>query len=216
MDGGVIDGGWYLDVAGFARSTPWLHGFFEVYTDAGLVLLAVLVAVVWWRARGEPAEVMAAVLWVPLGVLLAYGLSNLVKVLVREPRPCLRYPRVPTVAPCDFATDYSFPSNHVVFAVSAAVGLLLVAWRVGLLALALAVLVAFSRVYLGAHYPHDVLAGVLLGAAVACCGLLLRRPLTALVVRGRAGRMSRLVGTVERVPGAVRGDRSADRVLPAR
>ncbi|WP_410596080.1 phosphatase PAP2 family protein [Amycolatopsis sp. lyj-23] len=199
MDGGVIDGGWYLDVVGFARSTPWLHGFFEIYTDAGLGLLAVLAAVVWWRARGKPAETMAAALWVPLAVLLAYGLSNLVKVLVQEPRPCLRYPAVPTVAPCDFATDYSFPSNHVVFAVSAAVGLLLVAWRVGLLALVLAGLVAFSRVYLGAHYPHDVLAAVVLGAAIACCGLLLRRPLTTLVVRARDGRLSRLVGTAERV-----------------
>lgn len=199
MDGGAIDGGWYLDLVGFARSTPWLHGFFEIYTDAGLALLAVLAAVVWWRARGKPAEEMAAALWVPLGVLLAYGVSNLVKALVQEPRPCLRYPTVQTVAPCDFATDYSFPSNHVVFAASAAVGLLLVAWRAGLLALVLAALVAFSRVYLGAHYPHDVLAGAILGAAVACCGLLLRRPLTALVVRGRAGRMSRLVGTAERV-----------------
>jgi membrane-associated phospholipid phosphatase len=199
MDGGVIDGGWYLDVVGFARSTSWLHGFFEVYTDAGLGLLAVLAAVVWWKSRGQPAEVMAAALWVPLGVLLAYGLSNLVKVLVQEPRPCLRYPGVQTVAPCDFATDYSFPSNHVTLAVAAAVGLLLVAWRVGLLALVLAVLVAFSRVYLGAHYPHDVFAGAILGAAVACCGLLLRNPLTALVLWGRAGRLSLLVGTAERV-----------------
>jgi membrane-associated phospholipid phosphatase len=209
MDGGVIDGGWYLDVVSFARSTPWLHGFFEVYTDAGLGLLAVLAAVVWWRGRGNSAEGMAVALWVPLGVLLAYGLSNLVKVLVQEPRPCLRYPGVQTVASCDFATDYSFPSNHVTLAVSAAAGLLLVAWRIGLLALVFAVLVAFSRVYLGAHYPHDVLAGAILGAAVACCGLLLRRPLTALVVRGRAGRLHLLVGTAAtgRVPGGGRPGR---------
>ena len=64
---------------------------------------------------------MAAVLWVPIAVGLAYGLSNLVKILVEEPRPCIRYPAVPTVATCDFATDYSFPSNHVTIAVSAAV-----------------------------------------------------------------------------------------------
>lgn len=194
MDGGVIDGGWYLDVVGFARSTPWLHGFFAVFTDAGLGLLAVLAAVVWWRGRGKPAEVMAAAMWVPVGALLAYGVSNLVKIVVQEPRPCLRYPAVPTVAPCDFATDYSFPSNHVVLAVSAAVGLLLVARRIGAFALVLAALVAFSRVYLGAHYPHDVFAGAVVGAAVACCGLLLRRPLTALVLWGRAGRLSVLVG----------------------
>jgi hypothetical protein len=57
VDGGAIDGGWYLDVLGFARATPWLHGFFQVFTNAGLVLLALVVAVAWWRARRqEPGE----------------------------------------------------------------------------------------------------------------------------------------------------------------
>ncbi|WP_240521994.1 phosphatase PAP2 family protein [Amycolatopsis vastitatis] len=129
MDGGAIDGGWYLDVLEFARATPWLHEFFQVFTNAGLVLLALVVAVAWWRARHRDAGRMAAVLWVPIAAGLAYGLSNLVKVLVEEPRPCIRYPAVPTVATCDFATDYSFPSNHVTIAVSAAVALLLVGRR---------------------------------------------------------------------------------------
>jgi hypothetical protein len=120
VDGGAIDGGWYLDVLGFARATPWLHGFFQVFTNAGLVLLALVVAVAWWRARHRDAARMAAVIWVPIAIGLAYGLSNLVKILVEEPRPCIRYPAVPTVATCDFATDYSFPSNHVTIAVSAA------------------------------------------------------------------------------------------------
>jgi undecaprenyl-diphosphatase len=136
---------------------------------------------------------------------LAYGLSNLVKIFVEEPRPCIRYPAVPTVATCDFATDYSFPSNHVTIAVSAAVALFLVGRRAGLAALAVAVLIGFSRVYLGAHYVHDVLAGALLGAAVALIGLLLRAPLTALVIRLRSGRCRPLVGAAvlegKRVPG---------------
>ncbi|RSM42650.1 phosphatase PAP2 family protein [Amycolatopsis balhimycina DSM 5908] len=194
MDGGAIDGGWYLDVLGFARATPWLHGFFQVFTNAGLVLLALVVAFVWWRARRRDAGRMAAVLWVPIAVGLAYGLSNLVKILVEEPRPCIRFPAVPTVATCDFATDYSFPSNHVTIAVSAAVALLLVGRRAGLASLAVAVLIGFSRVYLGAHYVHDVLAGAVLGAGVALIGLLLRAPLTALVIRLRAGRCRPLVG----------------------
>ena len=53
--------------------------------------------------------------------------------------------------------------------------------RLGLVAAAAAVLMAFARVYIAAHYPWDVLAGLALGAAVATLGwLLLRRPLTAL------------------------------------
>jgi membrane-associated phospholipid phosphatase len=195
VDGGAIDGGWYLDVLGFARTTPWLHGFFQVFTNAGLVLLALVVAVAWWRARRRDAARMAAVIWVPIAIGLAYGLSNLVKILVEEPRPCIRYPAVPTVATCDFSTDYSFPSNHVTIAVSATVALFLVGRRVGLASLAVAVLIGFSRVYLGAHYVHDVLAGAVLGAGVALIGLLLRAPLTTVVVRLRSGRLRPPVGT---------------------
>lgn len=48
--------------------------------------------------------------------------------------------------------------------------------------MAAGLLLAFSRVYIAAHYPHHVLAGLLLGAAVSLVGyLVLRRPLTALV-----------------------------------
>ena len=62
-----------------------------------------------------------------------------------------------------------------------AAGLLLVSRRLGLVAAVAALLMAFSRVYIAAHYPWDVLAGLALGAAVAPLGwLLLRRPLTAL------------------------------------
>jgi membrane-associated phospholipid phosphatase len=189
---------------GFARETPWLQGFMTIYTNVGLVLLALLAVVTWWRTRPRDAARMAAALWVPLAVALAYGLSNLVKVLVQEPRPCIRYPAVPTVATCDYATDYSFPSNHVTLAVAAAVALLFAARRTGLVALALALLVAVSRMYLGAHYPHDVLAGAVLGALVACLGLPLRRPMTALVDHLRDGALRPLVGDGERTVVAAR------------
>lgn len=60
-------------------------------------------------------------------------------------------------------------------------GLLLVSVRLGLIAAAAALLMAFTRVYVAAHYPWDVLAGLLLGSIVTLVGwLLLRVPLTAL------------------------------------
>ncbi|MEV6624867.1 phosphatase PAP2 family protein [Amycolatopsis sp. NPDC051106] len=192
--GGGIDDGWYLDIAGLARATPWLHGFFLVFTDLGLVLLACLSVVAWWRARGGDAGRMAAALCVPLSVTVGAGLSNLVKIAVREPRPCIRFPAVPTVAPCDFATDYGFPSNHVTLAMAAAVALLLADRRIGSGALAVAALIGFSRVYLGAHYVHDVLAGAVLGTLVALAGLLVNGPLTAVVGRARTGRWRPFLG----------------------
>ncbi len=65
---------------------------------------------------------------------------------------------------------------------AAAAGLWLVDRRLGVVATVAAVLMAGSRVYIAAHYPHDVVAGLVVGAAVTLLGwFALRRLLTRLV-----------------------------------
>lgn len=59
--------------------------------------------------------------------------------------------------------DYSFPSGHTSASFAAATVLMISHWKGRYFALALAILIAFSRLYLYVHYPTDVLAGVLLG-----------------------------------------------------
>jgi undecaprenyl-diphosphatase len=49
--------------------------------------------------------------------------------------------------------------------------------RLAVIAAVAAVVMAFARVYIGAHYPQDVLAGLVLGAAVSLLGFYLARPL---------------------------------------
>lgn len=70
------------------------------------------------------------------------------------------------------ATDYGFPSNHAAVAVAVVAGLLFSSRRLGWLAVALAVLMAGARVYVGVHYPADVLAGLTLGGGIAAVGWL--------------------------------------------
>lgn len=72
------------------------------------------------------------------------------------------------------STDGSFPSDHAVAATAIAVALLMAHRRLGLVALAGAALVCVARVYVGAHYPGDVVAAAAIGAAVA---ILASRPL---------------------------------------
>ena len=66
--------------------------------------------------------------------------------------------------------DYSFPSGHTIASFEAATALLLHNRKFGIPAMILAVLVAFSRLYLYVHYPTDVIASIILGVGLAFLG----------------------------------------------
>lgn len=192
----IMDDDLYRDITDYAHSTPgWVHTLAEVGTQAGLLLLMAVAVVVWWLARRRGAREVALTLLVPVGTAVAYGISEVVKALVDEVRPCRAVAHaVTSIAACPAPTDYSFPSNHATLAAALATGIILARPVMAWLVVPMALLVAFSRVFLGVHYPHDVAAGLLLGAIVALVAArLLVRPGTRLVERWSGGRWSVLV-----------------------
>ena len=64
-------------------------------------------------------------------------------------------------------SDFSFPSGHTLASFEGAVALFIRNKKLGIAALILATLIAFSRLYLYVHYPTDVLASIILGTAIA-------------------------------------------------
>ena len=70
-------------------------------------------------------------------------------------------------------TDFSFPSGHTAASFAVVFALYFIGCELWKFSLVLAVLIAFSRLYLYVHYPSDVLAGVFLGAAAARCAVCL-------------------------------------------
>lgn len=133
-----------------------------IITDAGsFALLAPLsIAFLLLRRWKRPADDIAL-------VVIAAGsaaLPSVVKLIVARPRP--------TIEPLSHLTSLSFPSEHATQAAAIYLTIAIMlskglkrGWRelVIVIAVLIALAVAWSRVYLGVHYPTDVTAGLLLG-----------------------------------------------------
>jgi undecaprenyl-diphosphatase len=151
-----LNGGWL---------EPTLDQVMPYITDARyypiFFVLVALVVIVIWRLPGLRFVVLAMIT-----VVVADAIGNYVfKQAFIRPRPCIALEDVRLLVGC---TDSpSFPSNHAVNAGVLATLVMLYLPRFGLPALALALLVGYSRIYVGVHYPLDVLGGGLLGMSVA-------------------------------------------------
>ena len=175
----------------------------------GPVLLAAVFAATYVVARWRRAPRAAALLILGgIGTIIALGLNQLVGHAAQELRPHVAHPNALVLVAK--ANDDAFPSDHSVVAGGLALSILLVlgsgAWRrrrharrglphaeateasvpgvVRILAGAsvlLGLFLCFARVYVGAHYPGDVVAGYLL-AAVAVLAVSLLRPFASWAV----------------------------------
>jgi undecaprenyl-diphosphatase len=171
-----VDTQLFQTINDIAKATPWLHGIVLAYAGYGIVVFAALMLAGWWSARGQASPVrMAAALWAPLGMLVALGANQPLSAMVGEPRPYTTLQNILVLA--HRSADPSFPSDHAVMAGAVVAGVFLISRRLGWLAVLAAVVMAFSRVYIAAHYPQDVAAGVALGAAVSLLGFWLARRL---------------------------------------
>lgn len=171
------DFSWFLQVNELARRTGWAHGVLLWYALYGMILFGVLLVIGLLVARHLAAGRLAAAGWAAVGTLIAVGVNQPIGHLVDEARPYTTHPDVLVLAAR--SADFSFPSDHATMAGAVAAGLFLVSRRLGAVALAAGLVLAFARVYVGAHYPWDVAGGLLLGGSVVLLGwLLVRRPVT--------------------------------------
>ncbi|CAM5708329.1 Phosphatidic acid phosphatase type 2/haloperoxidase domain-containing protein OS=Streptomyces canus OX=58343 GN=AQJ46_45155 PE=4 SV=1 [Streptomyces canus] len=175
----------YRSVTRAAADAPaWLGHLLEVATEGTLVILAMLLVWMWATAirRKDPRGIAGSVLTGP-GTVAAYAVSEAVKLVVDEERPCRAvHAGAEPVAACPGPGDWSFPSNHATLAAGLAVGLAVLRPRLAWITLPMAGAAALLRVLVGVHYPHDVLAGATLGGAVVAAVLLAFMPLAQAAV----------------------------------
>ncbi len=98
---------------------------------------------------------------------LSFVVGNLLlKNIIARARPCSVDTSVSLLIP--FPSEYSFPSGHTLNGFTAAVTLFLFYKKPGIIAIIIASLIAFSRMYLFVHYPTDILGGIVIGIIDAC------------------------------------------------
>lgn len=128
-----------------------------------IVGLALIVLFLRGGKKGKFAVVALA-----LGILLSDQLnSSFAKFILERPRPCHVLQNVHLLVGC--GSGYSFPSSHAVNNFCGAVILAFFFPRASLWLYLFASVVSFSRVYVGVHYPSDVLGGAVIGI---WCGMI--------------------------------------------
>jgi undecaprenyl-diphosphatase len=138
--------------------------FLMIAVASGAEVVFLVTVVLWFIlgvVRGRPDDRVGAI-----AALLASGLALLVNQVVSHivyrPRPFVMHPNTVHVL-LGHSADGSFPSDHAAAAVAISIVLCAFHRRLGIAALLFAVLTAYARVYVGDHYPGDVLAGALIG-----------------------------------------------------
>jgi undecaprenyl-diphosphatase len=103
--------------------------------------------------------------WAPLAAGIAVLVNVPIRGFVARPRPFVEHQGLDVLV--SGKTDYSFVSDHATITMAVGVGLFVANRRFGLVGIGLALLEGFCRVFMGVHYPTDVVGGFALGTAVA-------------------------------------------------
>ncbi|PVE08609.1 phosphatase PAP2 family protein [Streptomyces scopuliridis] len=192
LDGSNPDVSLLYDINGLAKDAPtWFDRVMEFVGEYGIMFGLVLIGLWgWWsvRKRGSAEDSVTAVaglVWAPLAAGIALLINIPIRGFVERPRPFLDHKGLEVLVAGK--TDYSFVSDHATMAMALAVGVFIAHRKLGLAAIGLALLEGFCRVYMGVHYPTDVIGGFALGTAVALLltplALALLTPLVSAVSR---------------------------------
>ncbi|MET9899594.1 phosphatase PAP2 family protein [Streptomyces sp. NPDC006446] len=216
------------DINGLAKDAPhWFDRIMEFVGEWGLLLAMVLLVVwCWWsvrrRADADAASSVAGLVWAPLAAGIALLVNVPIRGFVERPRPFVDHQGLDVLV--SGKTDFSFVSDHATLTMAMGVGLFVANRRFGLAGIGLALLEGFCRVYMGVHYPTDVIGGFALGTAVVLLlsplAMVLLTPVMKAVERApRAGRLIRArdavpAGQETPIPGA-RAEQSEERDLAA-
>jgi undecaprenyl-diphosphatase len=132
--------------------------FFAEYVQYAFVLLML---VLWWRNKRNDRIIVFQAMF---AFAFSYFINRLIELFFYRERPFISQDISQLV---EHVANSSFPSDHASSAISIAVTLLLLSLKYRYVWCFFAILIAFSRVWVGVHYPLDVIAGTFNGILIA-------------------------------------------------
>ncbi len=151
----------------YENRNPALDSTFIVITNSagalafGIPLVMLLIS---WLKKNKDLRRTALMILIP--VAISAIVANILKYTIDLPRPYTVYPFIHKLS---YGGSPTFPSGHTTdaFAFATAVALLFRKWKIIVPAFTWALLIGYSRMCLGVHFPSDVLAGAVLGTICA-------------------------------------------------
>ena len=162
---GSLDYTLFRSVNDLAQRAAWLdHAGAFLSNYSPYIVVGLLVVLWFWGRREQRWRNRQSLIHAAIALLLGLLVTQLIGMVWYRPRPFLTH-HVHLLVAKTF--DTSFPSVHATSMFAIAVSVLLYSrkWGIGLLILAVAI--SLDRVFVGLHYPGDVMAGALIGTALA-------------------------------------------------
>ncbi|MGZ7095152.1 MAG: phosphatase PAP2 family protein [Methanobacterium sp.] len=151
-----------------------------ILSEIGYFSFWILISIIIFFIGGEKGRKVALVCITAL--VAGYFISEILKIMVARPRP---YEVLEGVRVLVTTSGYSWPSGHSVasFIAFTIYGMAVIGRRYGLFYFFLLVcLIMFSRIYIGVHYPSDVLSGALIGIFIGIIALVFENEILSMTV----------------------------------
>ncbi len=168
----------------FAGHYLWLDTIGRFFANDAIYLFGVILLALWfWRdSPARQGSRQVRIINAVGGAAAALLIAHLISLIHYRPRPFVVQPVTLLIA---HPPDSSFPSDHTVFVFALVVGLWPILGRMRWPLVAMGALIGIARIFVGVHYPTDVLGGALIGlvCGVVALALVLVRRLLLLEAR---------------------------------